>query len=221
MRGMFMAVLAASLAFGGPEAAPAPVDTSANSPTDRPGVTLVARFESSASRLDSSQQRAIAHEVERIWSPHVRVAIAWPESLDSPGFDERLDLVITDRLPPSGSPDALGWVDFFAPDQPGRTLTVSINAAHRLAAQAKWPVSSWPVPRAMHDRFIARTLARSVSHELGHVLLRSSAHTTRGLMRARFVAADMFDSAAGFRLAPTERAAVAARLRQLAQRSPG
>jgi hypothetical protein len=217
MRGMSAAM--ALLALGLAAAAPAvedPAIASERPGGDRPGIVLVAAWDSPAAAiLDAAQQRAIERELQRIWAPHLRVSMAWPGALVAPAFDERLELVVTNRLPPSGSPDALGWVDFLAPERPARTITISLAAARRLAAQARWPVNSWPAPRALHDRFIARTLARSIAHELGHFLLRSSAHGPRGLMRARFTASDMFESEESFGLEPPERAALDVRLRSL------
>jgi hypothetical protein len=56
-------------------------------------------------------------------------------------------------------------------------------------------------PTAMQDQRLGLVLGRAVSYEIGHYLLQTSTHATRGLMRARIDAREFADLRSGtFRL---------------------
>jgi hypothetical protein len=56
-------------------------------------------------------------------------------------------------------------------------------------------------PSAMEDYRLGLVLGRAVSHEIGHYLLQTNTHATRGLMRARIDAREFADLRSGtFRL---------------------
>ena len=48
------------------------------------------------------------------------------------------------------------------------------------------------ITRFTRETMVGRALGRALSHELGHYLLRTKAHTSRGLMRATWSAEDFF-----------------------------
>jgi hypothetical protein len=103
-------------------------------------------------------------------------------------------VAIVDRPKPRSSLDAasLGWIDFRAPGKPSNTVTVSTAVITRLLADGRWggrPIRDFP-PN-FRARFVKQALARGVAHELGHYLLRSSAHASHGLMRPRLTVFDM------------------------------
>ena len=63
-----------------------------------------------------------------------------------------------------------------------------------LAAGGTWAGYSFDgLPRKGHDTVVARVLGRTVAHEIGHVLLRSTAHAHQGLMRPQFTVAELMD----------------------------
>jgi hypothetical protein len=183
----------------------------------RPRILLVARLDTAA--LGNPRRLAeIADEVAAIWRPYLDVAIVWPGGLLPRGLDDRLELVITDRLPAERSPTALGWIEFSGPSQPARALTVSVDAARRLAGQAPLVLRPLLARGDGGDRLVARALARGVAHELGHYLLQTPRHADAGLMRAHFTPADILGpGGAPFRLDPAQRAQLAERLQQYAR----
>jgi hypothetical protein len=62
---------------------------------------------------------------------------------------------------------------------------------------------------------LARALGRAAAHELGHYLLASREHSSHGLMRARFSAAELIrDDAAAFQLEDQARDTLTARLQE-------
>jgi hypothetical protein len=137
----------------------------------------------------------ILEEVRRIWRPYVDV-----DFTDASGagaeYDDRLTLVVTDR-PRTAShadTDALGWVDFRGAGRPVDTITVSLDVARKMMSETHWGsrlITEFP-PRFQRT-FITQVVGRSAAHELGHYLLRSPAHTSKGLMRARIMASEIFD----------------------------
>lgn len=75
-----------------------------------------------------------------------------------------------------------GWI--------GRMLVmaaITVGAALLPAREAR-PAdrSMYDVPRKLVDTVAARLLGGGVAHEIGHYLLASRSHTTRGLMRPQF-----------------------------------
>lgn len=100
-------------------------------------------------------------------------------------------LIVEDPGPrPAVSPMVadLGWVRF-RDGVPDPVLHVSVDGVRRVAAGARFTghaLESLPPP--ISAMLIGRILARAAAHELGHYLLGSAAHSTRGLMRARYSA---------------------------------
>lgn len=137
---------------------------------------------------------AMASEVRRIWRPYADVEFT-PGRIALPGdFDDSLRLVIIDRELPRLRQDAmgLGSIEFVGPARPASTIVVSAAAARVLAGRASWagrPIDT--LPTVVRDRFMAHALGRSVAHEIGHYLLRSTAHGERGLMRPVFGAEEL------------------------------
>jgi hypothetical protein len=61
------------------------------------------------------------------------------------------------------------------------------------------------LPRRVQERFVSQALSRGMAHEIGHYLLRSSAHAPSGLMRSRLSVADIMAPGHGqLRLRPAE-----------------
>jgi hypothetical protein len=206
MRAMLLALVL--LAFAGPASGPPAAEpepaASERAASFRPRILLRARLES-AQLPEPRRLREISEEIAAIWAPYLDVDVAWPGDLVARGLDDELELVITDRLPENRSPHALGWIDFLTPSRPARIISVSVASARRLAAQAPWAVRAALAPGEMRERFVARTLARGIAHELGHYLLRMPGHSANGLMRPHFDAVDMLNTkAARFPLDPAQ-----------------
>lgn len=99
-----------------------------------------------------------------------------------------VDVTIDDHpsnLVPAG---ALGWITFTA-NSPDRSIHLSRAHAEDLLCDSP---GLNDVTIASHETLIGRALGRALAHELGHYLLRTKAHTSRGLMRAAWTANDSF-----------------------------
>ena len=149
----------------------------------------------------------VVDEIREIWKPYVDVDFADADDVRARGDDADLRLVITDRPRPPGSSDALAlaWITFVAPGQPANTMTASVAAVRSLMRE-RWrerPIVELPL--RLQRRFVAHALSRSIAHEIGHYLLRSTAHAQRGLMRAQMTVSELMEDGLGlFRLEPAQ-----------------
>jgi len=158
----------------------------------------------------------VVDQVREIWRPYIDVdfadvgtGIALTAS-GLRGYDDELTLLISDRLQgqddrlpaqeSSGSSNeaALGWTRFVA-GRPESTITVSVAAARNLMSRGRWlgrQLDDLPLP--LQRQFVTHALSRSAAHEIGHYLLRSSAHAPDGLMRARLTIPQIMEEDLGF-----------------------
>ena len=145
-------------------------------------------------RLSAVQLQLAIDEVRKIWSDaHVAVTsgrFGEPCGPDQAAISLRILLV-----PPPVSDSAeriLAWV---TPGGAGRSaplLFVSLPAVTETVLSTEAfdrPVKR--LTRALRDRLIAQAIGRVAAHELGHYLLQRSGHDDRGLMRRRYVAAEL------------------------------
>jgi hypothetical protein len=137
----------------------------------------------------------VTREIRAIWDPYADLDFAEVAATVTRTYDAQLRLVV-DELP-SNSPTAesLGWITFTAPGQPADVITVSGGGARNLMAQGRWGDRRLAELTRVHQRqFMTRALARSAAHEIGHYLLRSSAHSRTGLMRDRLTVDIIMDN---------------------------
>jgi len=113
-----------------------------------------------------------------------------------------------DRLP-------LGWIRF-DDAAPGQEIYLSYASVGQLMAAAREVVGLLSqMPLKQREILCARALGRVLAHELGHYLLASKIHTNRGLMKASPSAREFFAAEGlGFQIDPSQRQAIAARLRR-------
>ena len=162
--------------------APAPV------PTHRVLVRVAYGPASAMVRLD-----AVIRGVISIWKPYADVTFADAADNTKGGYDDELHLVVSEQqqFDRSGAP-ALGWISFAQPGQPLNVVTVSVASARALMARDAWLGRQFDqLPRSTQQELVARAVSWSVAHEIGHYLLRSSAHAAQGLMRAQLTAAEV------------------------------
>jgi hypothetical protein len=158
---------------------------------------------------DSLVERARA-ETNAIWEP-AGITFNWRRITSNPASARRRLEVTIDhaRRGTSESHATLGWIRF-TPDGPDSSIHLSVAAIEDLLLRTEGIGS---LTNLNHERVMGRALGRALSHELGHYLLRSKAHTSRGLMRAEWPSAEYFAfSRGGFQLSPGERNAAARRL---------
>lgn len=96
------------------------------------------------------------------------------------------------RGAPGAESLALGWITFDDSGAPARDIYVSYANADELLRSMKDLVATDRMPRAEKETLLARAMGRALAHELGHYLLATKAHTSKGLMRARRTSSEFF-----------------------------
>jgi hypothetical protein len=180
---MLLLALALSLAASNPAVDPTPTQQRL-----RVLVTVDLRTTNSGVHV-----REVMDDVRAIWKPYLDLEFDGQDAISTP-YDDQVRVAIVDRPRPGSSADAasLGWIDFSAPGKPSNTVKVSTAVITRLLADGRWgdrPLRDLPL--TYRARFVKQALARAIAHELGHYLLRSSAHASEGLMRTRLTIFDM------------------------------
>ena len=114
----------------------------------------------------------------------------------------------TGRLP-------LGWIVFDEDAAPAQEIYLSRANGQQMMRDARSVVGLVDqMTLLQRDILLSRAMGRALAHELGHYLLASKAHTTRGLMKAVLGAVELFSMDSGaFRLDPAQRRVIAARLK--------
>jgi hypothetical protein len=146
----------------------------------------------------------ICAEASAIWES-AGIVFAWHRvGSEAEAGDWPLDVTIDDRRASVEPRCALGWITFTA-NRPDRSIHLSRACADDL-------VHTTPglndTTIALHEILIGRALGRALAHELGHYLLQSKAHTSRGLMRRIWSSDDSFAfSRTGFEVTAEQRAA--------------
>jgi hypothetical protein len=168
------------------------------------------------SRIADLPISAILGEVHELWKPYLEVVFR-TEADPETSCGRTVRLLITDQA--DAAPDArsrvpLGWIEFVDHEQPAQTITVSARTARTMQQEGRWlgrPLGT--VPLGSSQTFVSRALGRAIAHEIGHYVLRSTAHSSAGLMRPRFTVADIMDGRRShFRLGRDEEVRLAARL---------
>lgn len=166
-----------------------PVDLPGAAPTPC-GVAVEVRVQAHL-RWGSLEWHLFTGEVERVWAPY-GVTFCWAEGpRGCEGLEARVRVLIAEDLPQSavretaGQP-VVGRIAFNA-SGPGRDIVLSLSSARNLVVRATLggrPLSDWPAAVAEH--FIPRVMGRALAHEIGHYILGTRGHATRGLMSASF-----------------------------------
>jgi hypothetical protein len=150
-------------------------------------------------------------EAAAIWRP-AGVSLSSQRAPSDPPASLHV-VVSTRRGAPSGSRAPLGWIEFDGTTPQPRVYLSYANGADLLNASLATVGLPRDMPTAARDTFLGRVLGRALAHELGHYLLASKAHTTRGLMRANFRATELLSTGRGaFAITPEQRALAASRL---------
>lgn len=180
-------MLAATIALLLATATAAPADLS------RPGLQLRLEVEPGVA-ITAGDLEAVAAGVRRVWAPVLDVVVSGPGDVRGPIAVDTVRVVLTNRMLDDVAHTGLAWIGFVN-GEPQPHITVSVLAVRTLQAHGAWrgrPFSALP-PRA-GQLFLQRALTRALAHEVGHYLLRSSAHTAGGLMRALFTVDELMDT---------------------------
>jgi len=208
--------LAASTAFAAGTAAPVASDAV-------PPMIVTVSVEPN---LSPALVQAVLAEADAIWRPS-GVSFVWqrtpPVSVSyartgdaAPYLPNTLHLTIGERRG-SGKDGRLplGWIVFDDITVPTQEIYLSYANARQMMEEARGVVGLIEqMPVMQRETLLSRAMGRALAHELGHYLLASKVHTERGLMKATMTAVEMFmPDSRGFHIEPTQRRAVAARLR--------
>ena len=145
-------------------------------------------------RVSSRLVDTMLEETDAIWRA-AGFNFVWRRagSAGSP-VPSRLSVIIADERGSSsdgGLP--LGWIRFDGPDLPGREIYVSrLNARVLLDQYISLAAARRVVMPLQEDLLMGRAMGRALAHELGHYLLRSKAHSRRGLMQGTRSSFEMF-----------------------------
>jgi hypothetical protein len=155
-----------------------------------------------APNVSQSLVNGIFAETQAIWGP-AGIRFEWHRmASEDASRPFRLEVTIDDRRNSvSERQVALGWTRFRG-DRPEPSIHLSRSSAEEMLHVAAG-LDNGTI--AMHEALIGRALGRALSHELGHYLLKSKAHTARGLMRANWPSDEPFAIARrGFELTAQE-----------------
>jgi len=143
-------------------------------------------------------QRAAITEAAAIWSPY-NVVVTGAEPLRADRHDAVTLTVVMNRTPATMDPmwrAPLGAVDFDEAGAPLHIVTVFIVRLVKMIEEARlWHIPAWEWPRVIREQVVGRAMGRVIAHEIGHVLLRTTGHAPRGLMRAVQRADELVDPA--------------------------
>jgi hypothetical protein len=168
----------------------------------------------------------ILTEADAIWRPS-GFAFAWkraaravvPGSTGSetgPYVPSTLRVVIgNDTTISRDGRTPLGWIVFDDERTPQQEIYLSLANAMELMSASRGVVGLiTEMTVVQRETLLARALGRALAHELGHYMLASKVHTSRGLLKATRMASEFFASGAGgFQIDAAQRLAIASRLR--------
>jgi hypothetical protein len=190
--------------------------------SESPTLVLNLHFTSPDS-LPFVSRRSLIAETESIWKlAHVR--LKWLR--ESTEADEAATLrVLVMARPVMSATEQSPWPvgELLRPERSQAIAIASTIGAKRIVDESRWELL--PEPTAMQEQRLGLVLGRAVSHEIGHYLLQTDTHATRGLMRARIAAREFADLRSGaFRLdraAETHMATIAAKGPLFSETVPG
>ena len=159
---------------------------------DAAGVQVDVLLEWRAHVVPETLQPVAQREVEAIWQ-RLGVPIRWLGDATERSTQLVSVSVVDDELLQQQGAVAtpnLGWIEFRG-TAPANMLYVSATGALETARRARTMERVMDgQPLAAARMVAARLVGRAIAHELGHYLLRSRKHTSGGLMRPVFPAAE-------------------------------
>jgi hypothetical protein len=190
----------------------APLSISAAENLSRP-LTIRAVLPQAA--LASAQVAAMTSEVQAIWAP-LGVQVIWRSSLasDESTVDWTIAVHVQDRLPINTEGLASQPLGAVLREQ-GRLQPVIFVS--RFAVQQLLKTARVWKNETRFDRVYGRFVGRIVAHELGHLLLDSTTHRKKGLMRRDFGSRDvLIEQPIGYAFDDQDRATLGRRVAILA-----
>jgi hypothetical protein len=184
-----MVAAALALAFF---ARSAPAPPAASLPAGSPALRVLVRVDTRA--VEKHLRVAdLMRTVQTIWKPYADIVFADTADLVGDGDVDEIQLVVAEGKGSAASgTSALGWITFIAPGRPANVVTVSVATARSLMARESWMGRRLDqLPPALRQQLLTRAVSWSAAHEIGHYLLRTSAHAVAGLMKPQLTASDV------------------------------
>lgn len=134
--------------------------------------------------------RTLESEVNRIWTPHgihidgVRRPCTAAAGVNAPTIELRLRSARGEAQPGNAPPHVLGSI-YFLDGVPQPVIDLWTDEAMRIMGGNDMTSARFQAGGPARVE-LARLLARSLAHELGHYLLATASHTESGLMRRHF-----------------------------------
>jgi hypothetical protein len=159
-----------------------------------PSLVLNLYFTSSDS-LAVASRRVLMAEADSIWKlGHVR--LNWlRESTEVEAGPSLRVLVVARPVPKASEYSPWTVAELMRLGGSQATAIASTIGARRILDEGRRQLLQEPV--ALEDYRLGLVLGRAVSHEIGHYLLQTNTHATRGLMRARIDAREFADLRSG------------------------
>ena len=162
--------------------------------SEAPSLVLNLYFTSSDS-LAVASRRVLMAEADSIWRlGHVR--LNWlRESTEAEEGPSLRVLVVARPVPQASEYSPWTVAELMRLGGSQATAIASTIGARRILDEGRRQLLQEPV--ALEDYRLGLVLGRAVSHEIGHYLLQTNTHATRGLMRARIDAREFADLRSG------------------------
>lgn len=164
---------------------------------DGPDLVLNLHF-TSTDGLPAESRRALIAEAESIWKlGHIR--LKWLRESTEADDGDTLRVLVMAR-PVATSAHSAWTVGELLRSEGFRPVAIaSTIGARRIIDESQW--DQLLAPSTLLDHRLGVVLGRAVAHEIGHYMLRTNTHATRGLMRARIASREFADLRSGsFRL---------------------
>ena len=175
--------------------------------SDSPDLVLNLHF-TSTDGLPAESRRALMAEAESIWKlGHIR--LKWLRESTEADDGNTLRVLVLAR-PVATSAHSAWTVGELLRSEGFRPIAIaSTIGARRIIDESQW--DQLLAPATLLDYRLGVVLGRAVAHEIGHYMLRTNTHATRGLMRARIASREFADLRSGsFRLDQAAEAYLAA-----------
>jgi len=175
--------------------------------SDSPDLVLNLHF-TSTDGLPAESRRALMAEAESIWKlGHIR--LKWLRESTEADEGDTLRVLVMAR-PVATSAHSQWTVGELLRSEGFRPIAIaSTIGARRIIDESQW--DQLLAPATLLDYRLGVVLGRAVAHEIGHYMLRTNTHATRGLMRARIASREFADLRSGsFRLDQAAEAYLAA-----------
>jgi hypothetical protein len=168
--------------------------------TTNVSVYLIHRCPVTARCLPAAVVRRMKDETSHIWSP-LDVRIDWIDSANAVMAGARVDLTVmleevTNARLHRSVRRGLALAAIHQPDVPCGPGLARVWVTHVRRHAASVRLQSLPLaglPDMLGDLVLGRALGRALAHEIGHYLLGTARHTSRGLMRARFTPHELLE----------------------------